>query len=58
MEVNFKRQNDCKSDIMLKILTGIEEGTKDSETFKYMDDSAFHSLHILKPNWGMNQVRE
>lgn len=43
---------------MLKILISTEEVTKDSETLKHTDDSAFYALHIRKPNWGINQVRE
>tara|TARA_B100000287_G_scaffold135968_1_gene127922 strand:+ start:1551 stop:1745 length:195 start_codon:yes stop_codon:yes gene_type:complete len=58
MKANFKRQNDCKSDNMLKILVSTEEGAKDSERLKHTDTSAFHALHIRKPNWGINQVRE
>ena len=35
MKANFKRQNDCKSDNMLKILVSTEEGAKDSERLKH-----------------------
>jgi len=54
MKANFKRQNDCKSDNMLKILVSTEEGAKDSERLKHTDTSAFHALHIRKPNWCIN----
>ena len=33
MKANFKRQNDCKSDNMLKILVSTEEGAKDSQIY-------------------------
>ena len=46
MNVNFKRQNDCKSDNILKILVSTEEGVEDSERLKHTDTSAFYALHI------------
>lgn len=33
MKANFKRQNDCKSDNMLKILVSTEDGAKDSQIY-------------------------
>lgn len=58
MKANFKRQNDCKPDKMLKILISTEEGTKDCERLKHTDASVFHAFHIRKQNWGINQMRE
>ena len=41
MKANFKRQNDCKSDNMLKILVSTEEGVKDSQIYIDLNEGCY-----------------